>query len=210
MKTIDDLVSEHKAFTPMEKFPVYLLKWAALSVLIFGISYFILPLKADLHVLNEDIIFHVENVLWILLSLSSGIALYDFSFPDNRRQFFAHASVFMISMLFALTFYHSGFDITLNEAVGEMSLWKGRCGFIITALAVAHSSVLVWWAKKGAPAAPTYSALWAAMSASALGCLLMQVVCLHDNALHLLIWHFFPLGLICFVTQKVLGRKLRW
>lgn len=210
MKTIDDLVSEHGPIQTMERFPVYLLKWAALSFLILGVSYSLLPLNPKLPTISSDFIFQVETTLWFLVSICSGIALYFNSFPDNRVEYFGHASVFMLSMLFALTFYHNGYQITLLEAAGELSFFRGRCGFIITFLAAIHSAALVWWAKKGAPSSPNFSAFWAAVSASSLACLLMQVVCLHDNSLHLLIWHFFPLGTICFVIQKYVGRKLHW
>lgn len=210
MKTIDDLVSEHRPIQKMEGLPVYLLKWAVLSLLVLGVSYAILPLNPELPTLSSESIFHLETTLWFLLSLFSGIALYFNSFPDNRLEYFGHASIFIFSMLFALTFYHNDFKITLLEATGELSFFKGRCGFIITFLATIHSAALVWWAKKGAPASPNFSAFWAAVSASSLGCLLMQVVCLHDNSLHLLIWHFFPLSMMCFVIQKYVGRKLHW
>lgn len=210
MKTIDDLVSEHKTIQTIEKFPVYVLKWVGLSLLTLGASLSIFPLNPDLSTLTKDLVFHVELGLWFLLSLSSGIALYYNSFPDNRVKYFGYASVFLFSMLFALTFYHNGYQISLSEAVEEMSFYKGRCGFIITGFAGAQSAALVWWAKKGAPSSPNFSAFWAAVSASSLGCLLMHVVCYHDNSLHLLIWHFLPLGAICFVIQKFVGRKLRW
>lgn len=210
MKSINELASELRPFRPMEKLPVFFLKWTALSLAVIGIAYAILPLKPDLGEVAKDSIFHVENVMWLLLSVTSGLAMYDSAFPDNRRQTFGYISVFTIAFLFSLTFYHNGYQISLHEAGEEMSLWKGRCGFIITILAILENGGLYWWAKNGASSIPNTTAFWAAMSSSALACLLMQVVCLHDNSLHLIIWHFLPLGAICFASQKILGKKLAW
>ena len=210
MKTIDEMVREHRPFSPMEKFPVYLFKWAGLSLLVLGIFFAVLPTKPDLAEFLPMTMFEVENFLWIALSLCCGIALYDYSFPDNKRQTFAVWATAIFFLLLSLSLFHSHSGDLLHEATQEMGLWRGRCGFIILAFAVIHTGFLSLWARRGASASPRLAALWAAGSASALGCFLMQFICLYENSLHLLIWHFLPLGGICFLAQLLIGKKLRW
>ncbi len=210
MKTINDLVGEHRPFRTMDKILPYLLKWAALSFLVFGIAYAFFPLNPNLSVIAKEPIFHLEILLWLALSLSSGLALYDYSFPDNRRQLYGYLSVYLFSTLLLLSFYHSGFAISLQDANEEMSLWKGRCGFIIFFLALIENFGMLWWAKRGASSTPRTAALWAALSSSALACLLMQIVCLHNTTFHLLIWHFIPLSLFCYLAQRIFAKKLAW
>ncbi len=206
----EELAKDLKPFRNFDSVQLFLVKWGALTALIMGVAYMILPWEHNLLDRNEDMIFHVENFAWALLSISSGLALYFSSFPEKRTQVFNHISLFLVSGLFMLTFYHNGYSLSFSEAAGELDLWRGRCGFIILGLAALHTGAMVLWAKKGAAASPKLSGLWAALSASSMGCLLMQTVCDHQNSLHLIFWHFVPLAAICFVCSKFVSRKLSW
>ena len=206
----EELAKDLRPFKTFDSVPLFLFKWAALSAVVLGVSLMILPWEHNLLDRNEDLIFHVENISWALLSLSSGLALYFRSFPDKRTDLFENISLFLITGLFGLTFYHNGYSFFLSEATNELDLWRGRCGFIILGLAALHTTALVFWAKKGASSSPRHSGLFAALSAAALGCLLMQTVCNHDNSLHLIIWHFVPLAGICYVCQRFVSSKLSW
>lgn len=206
----EELAKDLRPFKTFDNVSMFLLKWAVLSAAVLGVSYLVLPWEHNLIDRNEDLIFHVENISWALLSLSSGLSLYFRSFPEKRTDAFDYISYFLITFLFALTFYHNGYTLSFSEAAGELDLWRGRCGFIILGLAGVHTSALVFWAKKGASSSPRHSGLFAALSAASLGCLLMQTVCNHDNSLHLIFWHFVPLAGLCFVCQKFVSRKLSW
>lgn len=180
-----------------------IMKWLALTLLISIFALNILPWN-ELRL--ESGLYFWENFLWFGLSLTSGMTFYYSAFPEKTPVLPQLLSVTLFVILLALVSSHSN-ETPITE---ELNLWRGRCGFLITIIAMAQSVSMVMWAKKGAPRSPLMSGAWASLSASALGCLLMQVICLYDNSLHLIIWHFVPLILITFFGAFIARKTLHW
>jgi hypothetical protein len=207
---IKNLSTELKPFGFADSLSTFLIKWSGYTVLVAILAYMFLPARADVMVKMSSMSFHLENILWFVASISSGVAFYFSSFPQKLKRAFWIPVIFSLSILLLLILSHFNSDNFAHELHNEMSLWRGRCGLIILTISMIHATFLGRWAKKAAPRDVGMTGLWAALSASSMGCLFMQIVCTHQNSLHLLIWHFLPLAAICFAGQKLGQRYLHW
>lgn len=207
---IQNLSKDLKPFQSAEKLTSYLLKWTGYTFVVLILSYLLLPVRHDITTQLETIRYHIENVLWFVASMTSGIAFYYSCFPQKMKSTIWLPSLFSIALLFLIVL--SGLDTQHmgHEFQNEMSLWRGRCGFITFLVSVIHSGFLGNWAHKAAPRDSAQAGFWAALSGSSMGCLFMQVVCVHHNTLHLMLWHFLPLAVICFLGQWLGKNLLRW
>lgn len=199
---------DHVAFETIESSSLYLIKWLSFSLMVAVVTYALLPAREDavLHFSNYG--YHAENILWFILSALGATGIYYSSFPQNNSKLLIAPLIFVVVTLSMMTAGHSDLDsLGLN---GEMDLWRGRCGFLISGVAFLHGSLMFKWAKRGAAAHPLMTGMWIGLSAASLGCLIMQFVCAHDNTLHLLLWHFAPLLTICTLGSFVAKKMLRW
>ncbi|MBA2404779.1 MAG: DUF1109 family protein [Bdellovibrionales bacterium] len=208
---IKNFSTELKPFRTSDSLPVFLLKWCGYIGMILIIAFLLLPAREDFNLKLESLSYHLANVLWLVASLTSGIAFYFSSFPQKMNKAIWMPVVFSLAVLLLLviTNLNSPTDFSV-ELSHEMSLWRGRCGIIILTIATIHAAFLGRWARNMAPRNSAMTGMWSALSASSMGCLFMQVVCTHENSLHLLIWHFLPLVAICFAGHKLGQRYLRW
>lgn len=206
---IDDLSKDLTPWTRMDSLPLFSFKWLGFTFLLFSINYLWMPLRIDLPEMMSHTFFHVENIFWLILSLSSCFALYKSSFPDNTDKKYAYIAYLSMFVLFALAF--KGDKQPLIELIPlEFELWRGGCGLIISFFTVLQTPVLGLWARKGAPANPGLTGMWAALSASSVGCLLMQLICTHHTSAHLILWHFIPLSITCAGSYFLANKFLRW
>lgn len=206
---IKDLAKNLAPWKPIDSLPQFFTKWLVLSVLFFGINALWMPFRLDFHAVVYDGHFIIENFLWVVLALTSAWALYESSFPQNDTKTYAYVSGMIFALLIALSFKNHQASFA-EQFMPEMSLWRGRCGFIITIFAIIETPFLVMWAKRGAPKSAGLSGAYAALTSASVGCLLMQLICDHHNSLHLILWHFFPLALMCLVGFGVAKKVLRW
>lgn len=215
MKTspqIKTLAASHEAFKPQESLASFVMKLLIVISLIILLVYMTLPFRSDLGLKLESFFFNFESALWLILNLATGCAVYFSSYPEGVRRGFQYFCWMLLATLFMVMLYHPWpQDMSLTQILmSEMDLWKGRCGFLIIGLSLLHSLFLFYWAKSGAPATPALTGVFAGLCAASLGCFLMQAVCVHDHATHLVIWHFVPLFLLTLGGQ-LLGRKLlKW
>lgn len=208
--TIQNLANDLTPWSPMDSVIKFGVKWFAVSFMIFGLCAYFMPWRTDLSHLSSYIFrFHTENILWILAAVFSALALYESAFPQPSEKKYGPISIALICILFIFSFIGPNHELA-EQWMPEMSLWRGRCGFIITAFAVLETPFLAFWAKRGAPYNSGHPGLWAAMTSASLGCLLMQVICEHHNSLHLLLWHFLPLTMVCGAGYAVTKKFLRW
>ncbi len=205
---IDNLSKDLTPWKSMDSLSVFTIKWIGISFILFIINYIWMPLRLDLSLVMKETLFHVENVLWIILAFSSSFALYKSSLPDSVDKKFANISV--VTFLVLLVFSLSGNTVSMTDLPHELDLWRGRCGFIIAFFSVLQTPALALWAKKGAPSKPGITGVWASLSSASVGCLLMQFICNHQSSAHLLMWHFIPLSLMCVLSYFIATKILRW
>lgn len=205
---IENLSKELTPWKSMDSLTVFTAKWVGISFFLFAVNYIWMPLRLDLPMVMKETLFHVENVLWIILAITSSLALYKSTLPDSQDKKFGFIAVATFSIL--LVFSLTGNTVSMTDLPHEMSLWRGRCGFIIAFFSVLQTPALALWAKKGAPSKPGMTGAWAALSSSSVGCLLMQFICNHHSSAHLLLWHFFPLSFMCLLSYLIATKILRW
>lgn len=206
---IENLSSELKPWKKMDSLSLFSFKWLGFSFLLFGVNYFWMPLRFDLPEMMKNEFFHLENVFWVMLAVTSSFALYKSSFPDNTDKKFSYIAFLSMIVLFGLSY--NGDTKPLSELMPlEFELWRGGCGLIISFFAILQTPVLGRWAKKGAPAKPGMTGMWASLSSASVGCLLMQFICTHHTSAHLLLWHFIPLSITCAGSYFLANKFLRW
>jgi hypothetical protein len=207
---IKKFTSEHTAFNLTDSLGKFLVKWTALTLSIFVICYFTLPIREDIALKLDIISFYAENLLWLMAGVSSGVAFYYSAFPQKISNLNWIVVFFSLCVLLFATLSRLDTLHLSTELPGEFDLWRGRCGFIILTLSLMQSSFLVTWVRKLAPRNEAITGLWASLSAGSIGCLVMQSVCMHENSMHLIVWHFIPLAIICYFGQLVSKKILRW
>lgn len=203
------LSSELKPFATADSITVYLAKWSGMFFLVAMISLFLLPTRDDLSFQLSLFQFRTENLLWGILSLASGIALYYNSFPQYSTTKIKLVTSLVLVALLTISLFGAPSQHEQNLWL-ELDLWRGRCGFIIPAIALPHALFMYRWARQGATPSPAWSGVWASLSASAMGCFLMQLVCTHHSSTHLMLWHFLPLTLMCLLGLVVARKILTW
>ena len=206
---IENLSNDLTPWKRMDSLPVFSFKWIALSVVLFGINYFWMPLRTDLAHLINNPLFQMENILWCALAFTSSIALYKSSFPDNTDKKFGIISLILLLSLIGLTLLNDARPAS-EHLTHEFQLWRGGCGLIISLFTIVQTPILGLWASKGAPVSPGLTGAWAALSSASVGCLLMQFICTHHTAAHLMLWHFVPLSLMCAGSFFLANKFLRW
>jgi hypothetical protein len=212
MKTdilIKDLAQDLKPWRPLDSLNLYTLKWFSISLLIFGICAWLMPWRLDFTTALESFMYHLENFLWVVIALGSAFALHESAFPESDTRPYKIICGISLAILMGLAFKEHSSDF-LTQWAPEMDLCRGRCGFIISGFAILETPFLVYWAKRGAPRSAGLSGLYAALSSASLGCLLMQMICMHHNSLHMILWHFLPLSMMCFIGFMTAKRFLRW
>lgn len=207
---IKNLSSGLKPFKATDDLSIYILKWIAYTSVIFILCYIFLPARSDLLGQAQTVRFNIENGLWLMSALFSGIAFYYSCFPQKMSWKTWLPSVISLGTLFVLVLSSFNPVGVEHEFHNELSLWRGRCGFITFIISIIHSGFLGNWARKAAPRDGSSAGFWAALSGSSIGCLFMQAVCAHHNTLHLMLWHFLPMVVICFIGHWVGRTLLRW
>lgn len=189
--------------------------WAIACTLFFAPALWLAPTRWDMGYRVAEPVFWVETGLWVLAAAACAAAVYRGSIPGMVATVAARRRERLwtglpIAAAIGIWASRLGSDHWLRECSDEMSLWRGRCGFIIFALGLAVGTLYFRWARRAAPVHPASTGVWAALSAGSLGAFSMQLICAHDNGLHLWIWHVVPMALLAGLGA-VLGEKhLRW
>lgn len=191
-------------------------RWA-LSVWIAGtgavaiLAFWILPFRADLNTRFFSPSFAAETLLsFLAFGLSTAVA-YRSVLPGSLSRREVLGAWVPPLVLLALALVRLSPAAAAAEWAGEMSLYRGRCGFVIFTIGALESGLLLFLARRGAPTRLALTSAWIAIAAGSLGLFVTQFfVCAYENALHLLLWHFVPVFLLMAVVLPAGRRGLRW
>lgn len=211
MSLIKTLSSDLKPFQSMERLPVFLSKKFLPVLLLFvALSFVMVGQKEILGIRWSQAVFLLKNSLWIAAALASFVAFYQSCFPQHSSRLPGVVTALSILGLIVLEILQLDVAHIHREFDLEMDLFRGGCGVIISLMSIGYWWVLKNWAKQGAPRSPAMTGLWASISASAAGCILMQAVCWQQGSLHILLWHFLPMTLACYAGPMLAKKWLRW
>lgn len=213
MKThdlIQNLSKELEPSRPSDSAITFLGKWFLASLLLVGLWLLILPQRPDWLMRIKSADFLIECALWFLLAATSALIVHASRTPSLSTKIQSRIGI-GLGLGFLLFLIIQSFGLNWHEELHrEMSFYQGRCGPLIIVFSVLLSTVFVWWARKGAPTNLNTTGAWLAFSTATLSSLAMQVICLHDQASHEIIWHVIPVGLMTFIGFKTGSRWLRW
>lgn len=213
MKTtelIEQLSTSAEPVSSADRVSIYFLKWVAAAVGASTLWLIILPFRDDLSLQLATLRFFLESMTWLALAGAAGLVAYRTRLPGLDTRLAERIAGFIGFVLLIEIFAQSSGASIREELQGEMSWYRGRCGPLIILMALSWSGGLFYWMKQGASVTPAKSGAWAAISAAALSAFVMQLICAHENTVHLLIWHVIPTALLGFAGFSVGRRMLRW
>jgi hypothetical protein len=219
MKTNDLITSlsrDLKPTTSLHGLAGFLLRWVGSAVLVVFAFGLLLPMSADLDGAKAEMFlsrsFQLEEFLWLALTVLSATIVYRSRIPSLKTDAQIGAAIGVAALLVTTVILRStdqwaSWNSFFSEARQEMSLYRGRCGFVIAMIGFAWSAILGYFNSNGAPTQPGKMGLWVAVSSGSIVSFAMPVVCAHENSLHILLWHCLPVALLAGLGFLA-GRKL--
>jgi hypothetical protein len=207
---IQRLSGELSPTKPMESAPVFLLKWIAAAATLTALFVWLMPTRADLTLQLARFTFFAESLTWFALALASAYVVYRNRIPGlSSEALNKTVSIVAVAAIVVLA-YNLPTQVSQESWHEEMSFYRGRCGFLITALALVWGVGLFFWAKRGAVTSLASTGAWIGFSSGCLGSFAMQIVCAHTGSLHAIIWHVVPVTIISGLAAAIGKRLLRW
>ena len=190
----------------------FLLKWfvGAAALALFFI--YLLPVREDLAMSVQAPQYLIESTLWFFIATFTARLVFLSSIPGRllkRDTLWVGVFALLLTGLVLLRsrFEVSSFGLDLHQ---ELDWYRGRCGGAILFIGTLGTGLFMTWMKKGASLQPGYTGLGLALSSGALASFVLQFACVHENSLHIFIWHFAPVALLA-VLGGFFGRFfLRW
>jgi hypothetical protein len=195
---------------PVVGLPVFMLRWGLASGGFLAVCMLAMPLRWDWHFRHVELRFWAETALWLLSACLAAALVYRSSIPsllkkgDQKWGFLAIGA-----LLTLLAIRVSGADVRA-EWPGEMNYHRGWCGPLILIIGGLSGLGLFAWVRRAAPTNRGLTGLWAAVCAGCLGASEMQLVCAHDNALHVWLWHVTPVLILMGCGWGLAQLGLRW
>ena len=206
----DELISKLKFdihSNVLDKRSGFLLKWSITNLIILFPVVFLLPWRENLMEAATALRFFLDNLMWLTLASVSAAIFYESLYPEVKLRGW---NTLILVILILLVLSASIFSEHNGTIMQEMDLYRGRCGFIIMILSIIQTPLFFSFGRKGASSVPGMTGVYAALSSASFACLLMQLICAHDNSFHLLIWHFVPIIILSFLSFYTARKLFYW
>jgi hypothetical protein len=180
-------------------------RWAVAALLLFGGIATTLPVRPDWAEHRQSLLFRLETLLWVFAVFAATAIVYQSGIPSRLKSRTLRLGLIPFAALMGLALARGGFEFER-----EWDLYRGRCGPLIMVIGVAMAVPLILWARSAAVTRLRVTAAWIALAAGSAGGLAMQFVCGHDEAVHLLVWHFMPVAAMTWVSVGLSKKYLSW
>jgi hypothetical protein len=187
-----------------------LLWWSAGTAELLGLFFCMMPLRGDLLHKWAAPSFDLETLFLLAIFVTSTWLAHRSSIPGlitRGEQWVGVALIVTFGVFIASKFSISSFATELGL---EMNFYRGRCGPIVLVVASLQMMIGMLIARRAASTNLYRTGAWLGVSAGALALVAIQLICDHENFLHLLLWHAAPAALIVGVGSVVGRRFLRW
>lgn len=180
---------------------------AVLAIYGIGAQLF-LGFRPDLAVLWAQPLFAAEILLLSLLLLTSIVASVLAMYPDSYQKpkflTLPYAVFFVLAILL-------GFEVTQAPQLSLlMTGHEMECAMCIAMVAMVPSALMFGVLRKGATVHPVRAGSYAALAASAIGCLTLRLAEADASLMHLISGHYLP-TLLFAVVGAVIGKwALKW
>lgn len=176
---------------------------------IYGIAaQLFLGFRPDLATLWEQPLFAAEILLLSLLLITSMVASVIAMYPDSYQKpkflTLPYAVFFVLAILL-------GFEVTQAPQLSLlMTGHEMECAMCIAMVAMVPSALMFVVLRKGATVRPVRAGSYAALAASAIGCLTLRLAEADASLMHLISGHYLP-TLLFSVVGAVIGKwALKW
>lgn len=179
------------------------LKWLSISFLCLGVGLLFFGVRDDLQNAIYRLEFSIQLLDTIALALLSAFSAFLLSIPDKKHPIIEtlplmSGLLWLTLIIFAL--------INAETIRGGLGL---NCLKEIVILAVFPAAALFSIIMHAAPLNKSKVGLLVLLSAAGLGAFGTQLICVNDDPLHVLLWHFTPvvgIGLIGMFVGSILFR----
>lgn len=185
--------------------------WAAGTAALLGLYFWLLPVRPDLGSRLGQLLYQTENLIFLALFVVTALVAYRSSIPGALRPDEQRWALFLMAGFVMLLFFHlRSWRQMPAELLTEFDWYRGRCGPILLILGAFEASLGLWLAARGACTSPAATGAWVGLFAGSLGLFANQFICTHENFLHIILWHFTPVGLLAAGGAFFGKRLLKW
>lgn len=170
---------------------ISLLRWMLVAVVCLGVGILALGPRPDLEAAFQNPTSLVVGLLTLALGASAAFSAFTMSVPGMDRRWLRAVPAVILSL---------GIVVLAFSAVAVENPHAGLgivCVARIFALAALPNALLLTMLRKSAALHAGTAGVFATLSAAALGTFGVQLVCVHDDPLHILVWHFVPMMFLC-------------
>lgn len=187
------------------------IKWLLVALLYLGGVSLFFGFRADIAVQLSTVSIDLELLFLLAMAVSAALAAFCLSRPDGHQMPWIKYIPFAFLLPWAITaFAGSAGDLQLANILHEMTLNQFGCPWHILLFSVPPGIVMFLALRKGATIRCCWAGLMAAWSVSAFAYMLMRLFEQNDDPAHLLVWHVFPIVLICIAGMMIGKFALRW
>lgn len=164
-------------------------RWLLVSVFFVVAATLLFGLRPDLGLASMRIGFALQALSASGLAVLSALSAFILSVPDRKRPWLAMVPV--ITLVLWLATIANGFLLVENVR-GGIGL---SCVRDIVLFALLPGLLLFRMLRRAAPLEPGRVGVLAALGVAALGAAGIQFICMNDDPLHTLLWHWLPVSL---------------
>jgi hypothetical protein len=188
---IQSLVEDLKPVRRLASVDLRTVLWAGFAVACVCFGTYALGVRSDLALKLHDPSYLVEGAALLMSFALATRSAFQLSVPGVERGRLSRMLPLAMLLGWALLIAIRGAR-GMNEASFTPVSSGSSCAFRMTFLAFAPTLWLLFMLGQAAPLRPGWTGLFALVSASALGMLGTQALCVKDAAMHLLYWHVGP------------------
>ncbi|MBC7385231.1 MAG: DUF1109 family protein [Cryobacterium sp.] len=200
------------------RFSRFALQWSVGAAVTTLLAWKLLPVRTDMPEQLRTAGFYLLTGLWLLSSLLMGHQFFGFAFPETGANETSRRSIVRtrqlallpLAVIGLISFSTIHFDDLTFQIYRDSHAFNGGCGMVIFVAGSIQAAFLYSWMKKGATTRQAEAGMWAALSTGAFTSFLISFACQNEHPLHILIWHFLPLGGLALLSGLVARKFLRW
>ena len=155
----------------------------------------------------------LPSILWLGFAIFSAMIGYQSAYPGRSTTLATRInSLFLFLLLVGLVIQATPSVIagSMNELTEGFHLSRAPCGIFILSLGMISAIGMFFVLKRAAPTRLNFTGFWAATSMGAIASFMMNLVCPHESASHVFLWHITPLLLLGTMGMRMSTRLLRW
>lgn len=165
-------------------------RWLLVSVFFVVAATLLFGLRPDVVLASKRIGFLFQTVSALGLAVLSALSAFILSVPDRKRPWLSMVPV--ITLVLWLATIANGF-LLVESVRGGIGL---SCARDIVLFALLPGMLLFRMLRRAAPLEPGRVGVLAALGVAALGAVGIQFICMNDDPLHALLWHWLPVSLV--------------